>query len=160
MNTQAAAAVYLPDEDATCAAATVFARQIEKGCVIFLEGDLGVGKTTFTRGLLHALGHEGAVKSPTYTLVEPYQLPMGAVYHFDLYRLRDAEELEFIGVRDYFRDAWLCVVEWPACGQGYLPEPDVTIRLAMADQGGRYLSCSTHTPRAKRWLASGWPETA
>ena len=116
-----------------------FARSLQGGEVIFLNGELGAGKTTLTRGILQGLGHHGAVKSPTFTLVEAYPDITPPVFHFDLYRLNDPEELEFLGWRDYLNQHAICIVEWPAKAAGYLPAADIDIELTIIDATTRQL---------------------
>jgi len=144
--------VVLPNEDAQ----VVFGEQLGKASagqgVIFMQGTLGMGKTTLTRGILMAYGHQGAVKSPTYTLVEPYETDVARVYHFDLYRLADAEELEYMGIRDYFDEKALCVIEWPDKGAGVLPTPDIELTLTK-EGDGRAASLVAFTAKGAEILA-------
>ncbi len=103
--------------------------KLPEKCLVFLQGELGAGKTTLVRGVLNAAGYQKAVKSPTYTLVEEYHLAERDIYHFDLYRLNDPEELEWIGMDDYLQQNALCFIEWPQMGQGFLPDADLEINL-------------------------------
>lgn len=99
--------------------------------LVFLNGELGAGKTTLVRGVLRAAGYTGAVKSPTFTIVEEYTIAGQKILHFDLYRLTDPEELEWIGIRDYLAQQSLCFIEWPELGQGFLPAADVILNLTL-----------------------------
>ncbi|NOT13199.1 MAG: tRNA (adenosine(37)-N6)-threonylcarbamoyltransferase complex ATPase subunit type 1 TsaE [Methylococcaceae bacterium] len=121
---------YLNSEQETEQFGAELWAQLPEKCLIFLHGQLGAGKTTLVRGFLRAAGFSGAVKSPTYTLAEEYLIHDQKIVHFDLYRLTDPEELEWIGIRDYFDQNCICFIEWPDQGQGFLPEPDRVITLS------------------------------
>ncbi|HEY0635760.1 MAG TPA: tRNA (adenosine(37)-N6)-threonylcarbamoyltransferase complex ATPase subunit type 1 TsaE [Gammaproteobacteria bacterium] len=142
---------FLADGAATERLGAALARGALPGTVLFLFGELGAGKTTLVRGFLHALGHRGAVKSPTYTLVEPYDLGGRRYYHFDLYRLGASEELEYLGVRDYFDGAAVALVEWPQRGTGMLPAADLAIHLEYREEG-RLARLHPLTPRGEALL--------
>lgn len=153
---------HLHDEAATTALGGALARVLAPGLVIHLHGDLGAGKTALTRALLHAAGHTGKVKSPTYTLAEPYQLVLAGeavqLIHFDLYRMASAEEFLDAGFREEFNSHNICVVEWPEKGAPVLPPPDLNVFLhvaglgrdvelqALSDQGSLCLDRLTFAP--------------
>ncbi len=111
------------------------AKQMRRDELVFLEGELGAGKTTLARGILRGLGFSGHVKSPTYTLVEPYEFDGQRVYHFDFYRIKDAEELEYIGLDDLLGERAIKLVEWPERASGRLPRPDRVVRIRVENDG-------------------------
>jgi tRNA threonylcarbamoyladenosine biosynthesis protein TsaE len=159
------AQLHIPDEQSM----QTLGRQIadalsatpEIGAIIYLHGDLGAGKTTLTRAILQGLGVTGRIKSPTYTLVEPYELagepPGRMAYHFDLYRLGDPEELEYLGIRDYFSPEAVVLVEWPEKGEGVLPAADVHIRINYPEPGagqGRDVLFEPVAGGRNQWLSA------
>lgn len=135
----------LLQEEETLSFGAKLALACKKNAIIFLYGDLGSGKTTLTRGFMRELGYQGHVKSPTYTIVEPYQLTQHLIYHFDLYRIKDPEELNFIGIQDYFIDDAICLIEWPDQGKGVLPQADLSCYIEI--QGNhRVVNTLAYTP--------------
>lgn len=145
-------AITLPDEAAQVALGEALGDALCGRGRVYLQGELGAGKTTLSRGVLRAYGHRGAVKSPTYTLVEPYELGDVRVHHFDLYRLGDPEELEFIGARDLLEDDGLSLIEWPSRGEGWLPVADLIVYLTVA-AAGRQARLTAGTPYGETVLA-------
>ena len=135
---------HLADEAATLGFAAQLLPYLEGSPLVFLEGQLGAGKTTLVRGILRALGHEGSVKSPTYTLLEPYEVAGRTIYHFDLYRIGDSEELDFIGIDELVDAEALKLIEWAERGAQRLPTPDVTIRLSLEGEG-RHVEVSVNS---------------
>ena len=148
--------IFLADESQQIALAERVAKAVAEhtgsSFLMMLKGDLGVGKTTFARGFIHGSGFHGVVKSPTYTLVEPYPVTGERMcYHFDLYRLADPEELEFTGARDYFNDTDICLVEWPEKAQGFLPPADWVCEFSHHDDG-RELYITALTDKGKKLM--------
>lgn len=130
---------YLADESATAALGAALARALQPGLVIYLHGDLGAGKTALTRSMIHALGYAGTVKSPTYTLAEPYRVRLdgqsATIIHYDLYRMSSPEEFLDAGFREDFDGSNICIVEWPEKGDPVLPAPDVHVLLNVSGHG-------------------------
>jgi tRNA threonylcarbamoyladenosine biosynthesis protein TsaE len=127
------------------------AQAIENNAIVFLYGPLGAGKTTLTRGFLRSLGYQDKVKSPTYTLVEPYEIGDKTIFHFDFYRLNDPQELEHIGIKEYFHASSICLIEWPDKGFPLLPVPDLTCYIEIKDQG-REIRLSAQTKQGEEML--------
>lgn len=127
------------------------AKNCSAGLVIYLEGELGAGKTTLARGFVRGLGYEGKVKSPTYTLVEEYPVGDRSCFHFDLYRLADPEELEFMGMRDFLLDKDILLIEWPEKGAGFLPGADIFAHIQYL-KNGRQVEFSARTEKGNLFL--------
>ena len=147
--------MFLNNETATLELGRRIASLVEDNLVIYLSGDLGSGKTCFARGFIQGLGHEGRVKSPTYTIVEPYLLEHHHVYHLDLYRLSDPQELEFLGIRDMSEMDAILLIEWPERGHRVLPAADLEICVAHPDdteQGGRNAEIKACSPSGNKLL--------
>lgn len=127
--------LHLASEDATLRLGRQLAAHLRPGLTIFLQGDLGAGKTTLVRGVLRGLGFEGPVKSPTYTLVESYSISSLYLYHFDLYRFKHEQEWLDAGFNELSNEQNICMVEWPERAESLLPKSDVTIKLAVEGEG-------------------------
>jgi tRNA threonylcarbamoyladenosine biosynthesis protein TsaE len=155
MNADTEIRFYLADEAQTLRLAQCFAEAFkatnQQFARIHLSGDLGAGKTTFCRGFIQAFGHRGNVKSPTYTLIEPYSLPGINIHHLDLYRLADPEELEYLGLDEICQDQGVCLIEWPERAAGMLAEPTLTLSLSHLEHG-REMAARSHHPRTAAWL--------
>lgn len=149
--TAAQHSVFLENEAQQEACGARLAAACDGPLLVFLQGDLGAGKTTFTRGLVRGFGHVGAVKSPTYTLIEPYDIAGRKVYHLDLYRVGDPGELEYLGLREMLAEEAVLVVEWPERGEGWLPTPDLWLRIDHRPDG-RMLDFRAETERGVRIL--------
>jgi tRNA threonylcarbamoyladenosine biosynthesis protein TsaE len=143
----------LESEAATINLGRLLAPALDAAGVIFLSGGLGAGKTTLCRGLLRGLGYYGAVKSPTFTIVEPYELERGSVYHFDLYRLAHPDELDYLGAEDYFAAEALCLIEWPERGAGFLRTPDLELTLTVTSETSRQVQLRAQTLKGERAMA-------
>jgi len=143
---------FLPDEAATLRFGEKLAQALRPGLFVALSGELGSGKTTLARGILRGLGYEGKVKSPTYTLVERYELSRLDLYHFDLYRFKDSRELLEAGFRDDFDSRNVCLVEWPERAKDLLPIADLSVSLT-EERGGRRARIAAQTESGKNCLA-------
>lgn len=144
--------LHLPDADATGALGRALAGSLPARAVVYLDGDLGAGKTTLARALLQALGVRGAVRSPTYTLIERYPIEAGEAAHLDLYRIADPEELLYLGLDDLAASARLWLVEWAERGRGALPAADLRLGLSVAGHG-REANLEATSEIGQRWLA-------
>ncbi len=143
--------LYFSNELALMDFAGKLAQHAPKNATLYLEGELGAGKTTFARGFLKGINYQGFVKSPTYTIVEFYQLDQHKIYHFDLYRIADPEELSFMGIEEYFMQDAIRLIEWSNHGKGFLLSPDLTIEI-LFEPAGRNLIITAQSEIGKKWL--------
>lgn len=127
--------ILIENEEAMAKFAAKLAAEVKAPCIIYLKGELGAGKTTLTRGFLRALGHQGPVRSPTFTLIESYELNGQKIFHVDLYRLHDPEEIEYIGLRDYFTEDVIGLIEWPERAIDLLPPADLICEISIHPKG-------------------------
>jgi tRNA threonylcarbamoyladenosine biosynthesis protein TsaE len=148
-----ALSLHLPDEAATLALGARLAPAVRPGMSIHLCGELGAGKTTLARGLIRALGYEGKVKSPTYSLVELYTVSRLHLYHFDFYRFSDPKAWQDSGFREHFNEVSVCLVEWPERAGSALPQPDLRITLTPAPSG-RDVTLEACTEAGRQCLTS------
>lgn len=142
MPTKIMNSIYIPNEQAMLDFGAEWAKQLHQGAVIYLQGELGAGKTTLVRGFLRALGYQGVIKSPTYALVETYAIKHHTIHHFDFYRVKSLNEVENLGLRDYFTRDSICLIEWPEVVKELLPKPTLVCSIEVRiQQSGRYITC-------------------
>ncbi len=158
LNKSMQAPYLISDEAAMLALGAELASLLQPGMIFYFRGELGAGKTTLVRGLIRHLGHSGSIKSPTYTLVEPYSFEKFEFYHFDLYRIKEPAELFNIGFKDYLRSDSVCVIEWPEQALALLPPPTLDCEIQVLDSG-RSLVLKTEHPDIQLFLRSRNDET-
>ncbi|MGN1392556.1 MAG: tRNA (adenosine(37)-N6)-threonylcarbamoyltransferase complex ATPase subunit type 1 TsaE [Succinivibrionaceae bacterium] len=144
---------YLPTDNDTVCLGRIIGKECPLDMTIYLDGNLGAGKTTFTRGFIQELGYNDVVKSPTYTLVESYKIGDKYIYHFDLYRLSDPEELEMMGIRDYFTHDSIRIIEWAQNGEGFLPGADLIINIEY-EGSGRLVTIIGNTNKGREFVSN------
>ncbi len=139
--------VKIPDEQSMLDFGAALSKAAEHGAIIYLIGDLGAGKTTLARGFLRAYGHKGPIRSPTYTLVENYSLSHREVFHIDLYRLSDPEEVEYLGLRDLITETSIGLIEWPEKAKDMIPPADISCSISFDGKASREINLSAYTER-------------
>lgn len=139
--------ITIPDEESMLKFGANLSKACTPGTIIYLVGELGAGKTTLARGFLREAGHTGAIRSPTYTLVEHYELPEKDIFHIDLYRLSHPEEIEYLGLTDLITDTSIGLIEWPERGEGMLPEADIICSIDLTGDNQRVIQLDAKTER-------------